>query len=128
MNLQPYCSHWGAARIAYRLACSGLLLCPALLPAQSLAGQTIVIDSSSGTGGMVTHDVYGNGTPPDGMILGAITPSVMGNTITVNSGGSVNRLGGGSVFGGIAGMMTCGSVLATASGNSVSTAAERWIP
>jgi hypothetical protein len=92
----------------------GVLFGVALLPATALAGQSITIDGSSGSGGMVIGDVYGNGDPPDGALPGGGTDDLLdpnNNIVTVSDGGTVD----GAVYGGYAN--TSGS--ATANNNTV---------
>ena len=81
------------------LLATGLgLFFAALSPA--FAGQTITIDGSSGGGsGVVSHDVYGNGTLPDGDAPTSNDPSTLtnpanGNTVNINSTMNGNVSGG----------------------------------
>jgi len=64
----------------------GLFLCSILAAPQALAGQTITI------GGNVSHDVTGNGTPPDGT---GYAGDPNNNTVVVNSGRVYNHVSGG---------------------------------
>ncbi|GHT41727.1 hypothetical protein FACS189443_3890 [Planctomycetales bacterium] len=81
------------------------------LPLAALAGDIIIDDTSGGGTGTVSDAVWGNGTPPDGTPLGIDPDSAIGNSVTVNSGGTVDTVFGEYAF--------ANSAAATATSNSV---------
>jgi len=106
MNLTRYVLY------LFAVFCLGFGLIFSSLSPAFAAGLTITIDGTSGVGGTVSHDVGGNGVGPDGDITSTAVSSATGNSVYVNSGGTVD----GSVHGGYA---YPGTGSATATGNSV---------